>query len=352
MKYDFAIVGQGLAGSVLAFELEKRGKTFKIFNDKNQTSSSAVAGGMYNPITGKFLAKTWLKDEIFPVMKNFFAEFDIKFNCKTYNPTQLIRPFVNENQKENFLNLIQKHGHQQDFDILNESISLGSCIENKLGSLLSLDAGWIDIPLFLAISEKYFESKQTIEFINFDYGKIQTLDNIISFNDDEFEKMIFCEGFFAKNNPFFNWLPFNAVKGETLMVDFDKPYEITEIVNGGAWIIPLSNNKARIGATYSWHELDSIPSQKAKEELILKTSKFLKTPYKITNQLAGVRPATIDRRPFIGAHPKIKNMFVFNGLGTKGVSLAPYFATELIEFIENKKEISAEANIERFYTLY
>ncbi|MCY1381685.1 tRNA 5-methylaminomethyl-2-thiouridine biosynthesis bifunctional protein MnmC [compost metagenome] len=123
-------------------------------------------------------------------------------------------------------------------------------------------------------------------------------------------------------------------------------------MNQGKWIIPLGNQRVRLGATYSWHELDFEPTLKGREELIQAAEMILKKPFTFTGQQAGVRPATKDRRPFLGKHPQHNRLWIFNGLGTKGVSLAPWFAVQLVRNMLHDELIHPEANIERFYALY
>ena len=60
---DYIIVGQGLAGTHLGFELESRGKSIRIIDNNFKNSSSKVAGGMFNPITGRNMVKTWKADD-------------------------------------------------------------------------------------------------------------------------------------------------------------------------------------------------------------------------------------------------------------------------------------------------
>ena len=61
-KIEVLIVGQGLAGSLLALELEKRGRKIHVVDNNPSTSSSKVAAGLYNPITGRKMTKTWMAD--------------------------------------------------------------------------------------------------------------------------------------------------------------------------------------------------------------------------------------------------------------------------------------------------
>ena len=76
MKVDYLIVGQGLAGTTLAFHLLKSNKKIFILDDCDSTSSSRVAAGLFNPITGKRNVKTWKADILFPYMKNFYRELE------------------------------------------------------------------------------------------------------------------------------------------------------------------------------------------------------------------------------------------------------------------------------------
>ena len=79
---------------------------------------------------------------------------------------------------------------------------------------------------------------------------------------------------------------------------------------------------------------------------------FFKKPYKIVDQEAGIRPATLDRRPFLGVHPEFERLLMFNGFGTKGVSLMPYFSVKFCDFLSNDKELPEEVNINRYFSLY
>ena len=177
----------------------------------------------------------------------------------------------------------------------------------------------------------------------------------LRYSDDYYngieETIIYCEGFNAINNPYFNYLPFSPVKGELLDIKIHE-INIQEIINQGAFVIPLGDDVYRLGATYSWHELDFIPTEQGRNELMGKYQKLMKPEMKIGSHRAGVRPATKDRRPFIGMHPEFENVGIFNGLGSKGVSLAPYFAKQFVDFLVNDKELHPEVNINRFASLY
>ncbi len=350
-QLDYIIVGQGIAGSILAYKLQKADKKIMVFNDESLPTSSQVAGGIFNPITGKNLDKTWLADKIFPYLKTFYCSLEKEFNASFYHETNVYRPFANEQQKRHFLRLTDEYDLGNYIKIIPEDNTHYSSIENPLGGLLTASAGWVNVPKMVEKFRNYFINQETYQAEKFAYDELIISENSVDYKDFHAKKIVFCEGYYASKNPLFDWIPFNPAKGETLLAELEG-YNIAEIVNQGSWIIPLGEGKIRLGSTYIWDKLDWETTESGKELILSKIDKILTLPYKIFAQEAGIRPTTKDRRPFMGNHPQHSNVYIFNGLGTKGVSLAPYFAEEMLGFLEKNKVLMPEANIQRFYTLY
>ena len=212
-------------------------------------------------------------------------------------------------------------------------------------------SGWIDLPLLLNQSKEFFKNRNQYIEASFETDDLDLRDHYVGWNGLKYGKVILCQGFAAVDNKLFNWLPFNAVKGQILEVITGqalRPY----IINQGIFILPVSGKRARVGATYSWDPLDWIPTEEATKELDDKLKQLLKIPYRITGQLAGIRPSVMDRRPLVGIHPEHHNVCIFNGLGTKGVTLAPFFAGQFVQHLENDKELNPLVNIKRYFSLY
>ncbi|AFK03735.1 FAD dependent oxidoreductase [Emticicia oligotrophica DSM 17448] len=348
---DYIIVGQGIAGSILAYKLMKANKKVLIFNDETLPTSSSVAGGIFNPITGKNLDKTWLADTIFPFQREFYTSLEKEFKSNFFHETNLFRPFANEQQRKHFLRLTDEYDLGNYLRIVQPNPSLFSAINNELGGLYTTSAGWVDVSLMLSNFKVFFQTNENYQAEKLDFSELKISESHISYKNIQAKRIIFCEGYYSTQNPYFNWIPFNPAKGETLIAKVEG-YSINEIINQGFWIIRLSEGKCRFGSTYIWDRLDWEPTESSLELISSKISKFLTLPYQITSQEAGIRPTTKDRRPFMGNHPTHHNVYIFNGLGTKGVSLAPYFAEEMLGFLETNKVLIPEANIERFYSLY
>ena len=335
---NYTIIGQGLAGSLLAYFLLKEGQNVQIFNDPNIPSSSKIAAGIYNPVTGKRLVKTWLADEIFPFLEDFYPRLERELNAKFFFPMPIFHPFPDATTQKFFRS---DHVADDFFDYCSltfENDKYAGVVQSNLGGITMKHAGWVDLKVMLNAFRNYFLERNLLT---------ETTDTP-EITDDT---MIFCEGFNGKFNPYFNYLPFNPVKGEIMDVEI-KYLDSQEIINQGVFVIPLGKDKFRLGATYKWDALDFEPTEDGAAVLTEKYAKLMKPSMQILSQQAGVRPATKDRRPFIGMHPKLDNVGIFNGLGSKGVSLAPFFSNQFVDFLVNRKELHPEVNINRFASLY
>ena len=94
------------------------------------------------------------------------------------------------------------------------------------------------------------------------------------------------------------------------------------------------------------------PTEKGKEWLLTKLKKLLHHPFEVVEHRAAIRPTVQDRRPLLGVHPKHKQLYVFNGLGTRGVLMGPLLADWLFQFMEYQKDLPSEVAIDRFETYF
>jgi glycine/D-amino acid oxidase-like deaminating enzyme len=163
-------------------------------------------------------------------------------------------------------------------------------------------------------------------------------------------RIIFCEGPWLSRNHYFNWLPMRPVKGELIEIELQQSLDF--IVNRGVFVLPVGGRTCKVGATFDNYNLDWSVTEEAKEKLLTRVKNLLKIPFKVTGQTAGIRPASEDRRPFIGIHPEFEPLAIFNGLGTKGVSLAPYLIHRFFEYLEKGEPLVPEVSISRYFSLY
>lgn len=343
---DFMIVGQGIAGSVLSLALITAGYSVLIIDTPSLSSSSKIAAGIWNPIVFKRLTKSWLADELIPELQSFFGFWEKELNTTLIYQRSIIKAFTEDQEKNLWIKkvadgnlFLDKHTYENL--AIDENYTIRSY--SKV-----LYAGNLDVAHFIESVKVYLKNRQSYLELEFDYTKLNIEDNDISYDAISANNIIFCDGHLITKNPFFNWIPMKPAKGEILTIYCEALKLKKDIFNKGFFIMPLGNDLYKVGATYEWEELNDMPTEKGKTELLKKLNSVVSSPYKIISHDAGVRPSVIDRRPVVGAHPEFKNVYIFNGLGTKAVMLAPYFAKQLVAFVRNNTPISSEVNPNRF----
>lgn len=316
----FIIVGQGLAGTILAHHFLEAGILFEIWDSpETHFNSSKAAGGIFNPVTGRKLEQTWLADELFTYLFDFYPRLEKRLDARFFFPMPLFRPFANDEMKAWLLE--RKDQIHHDYLQWEEE---GVWVKK---------AGWVDVVELLRVSKAYFEKLGILKIGVFTGSNA-----------------IFCEGFHGQNNPIWSSLPFLPAKGELMEIRSNEPSE-SYILNKNGFILPLGNHEFKIGATYSWKEFTNETTVESRQELQAKLKSMGVNQFELIDQKTGVRPATQDRRPFVGFRPDLI-AGIFNGFGSKGVSLSPFFAKQWTEEIKGKLVVHPEASIRRFYHLF
>ncbi|HEX8547780.1 MAG TPA: FAD-dependent oxidoreductase [Cytophagaceae bacterium] len=347
---DFLVVGAGLAGVTLAHTFNQRNKKFLMVDPMIPKTSSLVAAGIFNPITGKRIVQTWKADLLFPYLTNFYREIEKKTSADFLHSMPIYKPFTSIEEQNHIFSQSSDPAYQKYLKVYTGQTPYDDVVKNSSGGFETNHSGFLDIPTYVSSSIQLFSSKS--QFLNDEVLPSQLVLNkdYVQWKGIEAKKVIFCEGYKAQTNPFFNWLPFVLTKGEILHLKVENINEKV-ILNKNIYILPLGNSTFKAGATYEWgFENDEI-TLKGEKEIRDKFEKLVERPYSLISHEAGIRPTVKDRRPIIGLHPQYETLGIFNGLGTKGVSIAPYFANQFLDFLEAGKKLDQEVNINRFNSL-
>ncbi|MBS1645717.1 MAG: FAD-binding oxidoreductase [Bacteroidetes bacterium] len=345
-KTDFIIVGQGIAGSVLAIELIKRGKTVLVLDKPGMSQSSKAAGGIFNPVVFKRLTESWMAHKALSVMHAFFEELERTTKQKLVYNTKIARVFASEEEALFW----KKKAANELADFISPEIKKPS---NEYAFLSNSFAfvqagGFVDVPLFLSCCRNYLQQQNAYLETTFLHSDIQFYEHNVRYQNYTATSLIFCEGYLAQNNPFFKDIKFKPAQGETLTLYCEK-LKTTSILQKDFFVLPLPQaSYFKVGATYNWEHLSDTTTLQAKKNLIEKIDSLLPFPYEITEQQAGVRPATIDRRPVMGFSSAQQNIGIFNGFGSKAIMLAPYFALHFCDYIEQKNHFFFDVDVKRF----
>lgn len=351
MRCDFIIVGQGLAGSALAYRLHRRGKRVLVYDLPGRNNCSAVAAGLFNPVTEvRSMKKTWMADQLFPHLFAFYREVESYTGAHFFHPLPLYRPFASPGEQNEWMSRSAGSEYSAFISEVVTEPRYSKWVVDPFGGLLLNNAGYINTNVFVAAVRDVLALQGMYREMFFDESRLEADGESVRYDDVEAAGIVFCQGVESMNNKWFGWLPLSVLKGETLSITASLPESL--ILNRGIYLVPDERDKWRAGATYFYRDVDAGVTEEAREELEMKLSHFLRVPYEIVSQSWGFRPASPDRRPMLGPHPGCRRVTIFNGLGTKGVSLAPFFSDVLAAWLCDGGMLPGEASIGRYKSLY
>ena len=209
------------------------------------------------------------------------------------------------------------------------------------------ETGRIDTYTLIHTYRRYLQENNWMRLEKFKHEEIVFGEGFVGYQDLEAKNIVFAEGFGIKQNPYFDHLPLEEAKGESIIIHAPE-LDIDFLLKSTLFVLPLGNKQYKVGATFNSTDKTSEPSLEGKEELVEKLKKVIEVPFTIISQTAGIRPTVKDRKPMIGVHPEHSRLAVLNGLGTRGVMIGPSVAKNLFHHIESGQEIVPETDIKRF----
>lgn len=310
--------------------------------------SSGIAAGLFNPITGRVMTKTWMADQLFPELHRFYAAASAELHQDFFHPGTIYRPFLSGQEQQQWKIKCEDPSMLPFVAQFHELPQWPDQVRNPWGGIEIAHSGYINTNQWMKAVRSWL-----IQSDSFDQAHVEDQDihigSKIRYKDLEAGSLIYCNGLGALSSNWFNWLPLKPLKGQTLRITTTRVLD--RIFSRGVFMVPLGSEYA-VGATYEHPPFDPVVTEAGKAVLLEKLEALLATSFSVVHQDWGIRPTTPDRRPMLGQHPQHKNVWVFNGLGTKGVSLAPYFARQLADRLMDQADLPAAVNISRFYTLY
>lgn len=346
---DYLIIGQGLAGSLISHFLLKENKNIRVL-DRAGGNSSRVAAGLYNPVTGRKMVRTWNADQLFEGLEDFYQSLEMELDAQFLTPKRIYRPFLNLAEQNDWQGRASDPLYHKFIHKIHTQSLYPGIVDDPVGGLELANSGYLDTNRFLNAMENYLISKEVLLYDTFRSEDLVMDAGAFEWKGIRSKGVIFCDGVDSKDNKYFDWLPIHPLKGELLHIK--SSVKLRHIINRGVFIMGMGNEIFKVGSTYNWRDPYSGTTEEGKADLLERLGQIFRSDFEITNHYSGIRPSTKDRRPFIGGHPEIKNMWIFNGLGTKGVTLGPYFAKLFIDNLVNNKALDPVVNINRYYLLY
>ncbi len=348
--FDTIIIGQGLAGTTLAWHLLRRKQSILVLDQENSVTCSKIAAGLITPITGMRLVISWRFRELLQTAEQFYRKIEQKTASRFYHQRGIIRLFSSQAEQDRFTKKLET---QEFCDLVQQPIS------NFNHNLFSSLMGGFEMPAACQLHVSQYLAASRVNFQNRNYYQRADVnmneDIILTANEVQIPKygisatrLIFCQGAEDRNNPWFPQLKFKPAQGEILTLEIPESQE-TRIINHKSWLAPMPESKFAAGSTYEWDQLDSKPTENGKQEIVAKLKKFLRCPFQILDHRAAIRPALQDQKPIIGMHPKFKQVGIMNGLGSKGSLQAPWLAENFANYICEGKPIDSQVDLNQRY---
>jgi glycine/D-amino acid oxidase-like deaminating enzyme len=347
MPVDFLIIGQGLAGSLLAWELIQRGCKVVIIDNGRENASQAAAG-LINPVTGLRFVKSDDVDDLLPVARQYYSKLSAFFQQSFYTDKPMLRIFRSEAESKHAQKRLNDLKYKNYLGAITASGNTIPFLETPFGFIEQKQTGYLLTRPVLGCLREFFIAKGCYRLAEFDDRDIQ-LEPSLRWRDISPRRIIFCTGHHASRSRWFSWLPFRPAKGEILTLTHTGELP-DNILNYGNWLIPLTDRQIRIGATFDRDSLNTDTTDTARDYL-LTTLKQIAPALETTliNQQAGIRPCTQDRSPFIGYHPRHPQIAVFNGFGAKGSLQIPWYSQRFADSLLNSARLPPSCNIQRHH---
>ncbi len=350
---DYIVVGLGIAGITFCETLQKNNKRFVVF-DSGETTSTAVAAGVINPIVLKRFTPVWNAKSYIPSSIKFYKELSIKLKCSLLEEFPMLRLFKSISEQNNWVVASDK---KKLAAFLSPVI-----IKNKNPYIIAPygygkvnSTGKVNTSGLINSYKVHLKKNNVLVNEVFNYAELQENNNKIYYQKYQAKKIVFAEGASVRFNPFFPSSPTSG--GKHLLIPNKGEYitilapalKLKAMLKSSLFIIPMGNDLYKVGATYSREDHSLNTTGEARDELVNILSNIISCPYKIVDQLVGIRPTTRDRRPFLGTLKKSENKVFFNGLGTRGITSAPFLAKELYRYVEEGVALKKEIDIKRYY---
>lgn len=125
------------------------------------------------------------------------------------------------------------------------------------------------------------------------------------------------------------------VKGQIVLLRCDRPLLSRIVEHGKNYLVPRDDGRVLVGATEEDAGFDTRPTAVAVRDLIDEALALcpILAEAEVERTWAGLRPGSIDARPYLGLAPGFRNLFVATGHKRAGLQLSPGTAEVLVDLL-------------------
>lgn len=346
IQMKILLIGQGITGTWLSYWLTQMGADVVVMDEARPNTSTRVASGVINPVTGRSVVTTWLAETLLPFSEEHYAKIGRVIGSQIISKCGVLSFPPSEQMYDAYLHRISQGEHY--IHTVNSFDQWNSFFRFSYGAILIQPAYWVDLQTLLAGWRKWLQQNGWLREERFDETQLQVHDNAVSYQDIQADYIFYCDGIHSAESKYWSGLPFSLNKGEALIVDIPALPHGQIYKFGITTLVPWQNGQWWVGSNYDNNYYDELPTALFRKRATQLLEQTLKIPFTITDHLAAIRPTNLERRPFAGLHPHTPRIGILGGMGTKGVSIAPWLARQVAAHILEGSDIEPAASVNRF----
>ncbi|MBX3240836.1 MAG: FAD-binding oxidoreductase [Chitinophagaceae bacterium] len=324
-KVDYIIAGQGIAGTLISYELWKSGSSFLVIDKPGITNASHVAGAVINPVNINTWAPVANSELFVPAALSSYRDMESITGQSFLQQKPLYVFSQGKNQKTSGAGGLPSLLTQEEIREIERYFHTATLCR-KLSPVWQISTG-----VLLNTWRRLLQENGRLQEGWLYSDNMELTGDGIVYEDIQAKKIIFCEGAAIRNTPLFTGLPFTPNRGEALLLHIPE-LSPSCIYHHGVRLIPVDNNGLFwCGSNYTWNFTNLQPDETWRKKTETFLSSWLRIPFTVRDHMVAERPTTAGQEPMVGRHPRQPRVFVFNGLGTKGFSMAPYLAKQLCD---------------------
>ena len=326
-KTDTLIIGQGIAGSLRAHLLHQLNVSFIVIDPGYANTSSRIAAGMFTPVTGKRKTIQPRVQEQIELAISTYRSIEQTLNISILHQQNIYQVFHSIAEQNEFSDRAAEASFR-NFILPNpERVAH---IKDEAGACEITHSGWVDCDTWINGVADWLNKRGAFIKGQFVYQDLHIGKITMEYQGIVCNNIIFCEGYQAIHNPFFQDEHIIPCKGNVLTIQFDNLTCERIIKKNGLYLVPSGNN-FKAGSTYQWNNATTAPDDDSADILRTKLDDMLADKYIVLDHQAAIRPTTQNREVIARQHATHKGMFILNGLGTRGILQGPWWARRIIE---------------------